>query len=71
MWHSGVMIIVAVEQRSPRPRSPRYVMETENGELLGYANLRDDLERNALALADPGDSLRIELADGSVEEIEL
>lgn len=64
-------VIIATERRPGRLGVPRYELSTEDGQLLGYANLRDDIERNALAISNPGDTLRIEMVNGSVEEIEL
>lgn len=64
-------LIIATERRPGRVGAPRYELSTEDGDLLGYASQYNDIEPQALALANPGDTLRIELANGSVQEIEL
>jgi hypothetical protein len=64
-------LFIATERRPGRIGAPRYELSTEDGQPLGYAHLYNDIEPQALALANPGDTLRIELADGSVQEIEL
>lgn len=64
-------LIIATERRPGRLGVPRYELSAEDGTPLGYAHLYNDIEPQALALSSPGDTLRIEMVNGSVEEIEL
>ena len=64
-------LFIATERRPGRIGAPRYELSTEDGDLLGYATQYNDIEPQALALSNPGDILRIELADGTTQEILL